>query len=194
MNDVFEPERHKKQRPGRKVVEDVKGKKETGKEVTKATTDNLTSAEYEQTPQYVQELISYVTSHETLDQLDRNISQAVTEISVLRKLLHEQLLDSGRLQAALVNFRKMIMSLIKLTETEGQTGFNVKLMYDNYHDGAVIIDSNGQEVSSCYDIDKEPAEQFIEAILNLKEPGDENEKSPSPPEDNNPKRHTHWFT
>ena len=58
---------------------------------------------------------------------------------------------------------KLLRGLVRLSDKEGCDGFRVVLDYDNTHDGARVLDADGRVLGECYD-DKEPDEQFIEAI------------------------------
>jgi chromosome segregation ATPase len=55
--------------------------------------------------------------------------------------------------------------LLNLTDNESSEGYwRVTLDYDNYHDGARVLNGDGIIIGACYDQDKETNEQFQEAI------------------------------
>ena len=55
--------------------------------------------------------------------------------------------------------------LLNLTDNESSEGYwRVTLDYGNYHDGARVLDGDGNVIGRCYDQEKEPNEQFLEAI------------------------------
>jgi hypothetical protein len=60
--------------------------------------------------------------------------------------------------------RKRLETLLNLTDHEGKNGWCITLSYDNYQDGAQIIDADGKVIADCYDIELEPNEQFRKAI------------------------------
>jgi hypothetical protein len=45
--------------------------------------------------------------------------------------------------------------------------------HDVDHEGVIILNADGREISKCYDLEKTPIEQFIIAIDALPEPVDE---------------------
>ena len=58
-----------------------------------------------------------------------------------------------------------LRKLIKLTDNESDEGnWRITLDYDNYQDGARVLNGDGVVIAECYDIDKSPDEQFIAAI------------------------------
>lgn len=60
---------------------------------------------------------------------------------------------------------RTLFSLFDLTNTESGNGtWKVTLEYDNYHDGARVLDGDGNLLAECYDLDKEPNEQFLSAV------------------------------
>lgn len=60
---------------------------------------------------------------------------------------------------------KRLKSLIELTNNEGDKGeWSVTLDYDNYHDGARVLNANGRVIAECYEVGKTPEEQFGLAI------------------------------
>lgn len=60
----------------------------------------------------------------------------------------------------------LLKELIALGDREDSQGrFRVTLDYDNYHDGARVLDGDGNVIGECYDHGEEGVErQFIEAI------------------------------
>lgn len=54
--------------------------------------------------------------------------------------------------------------LMNQTANEGNHGWCVTLDYNNYQDGARVLNADGEVIASCYDINKEPNDQFRSAI------------------------------
>lgn len=67
--------------------------------------------------------------------------------------------------AGLVADKERLEFLFNLTDRENEEGsFRATLQYDNYQDGAWVVDGDGNVIGSCHDIDKEPNDQFRVAI------------------------------
>jgi predicted RNase H-like nuclease (RuvC/YqgF family) len=55
--------------------------------------------------------------------------------------------------------------LLNLTDIESSEGaWKVSLEYDNSGDRAMVLDGDGNIIGECFDIEKSPNEQFLEAI------------------------------
>lgn len=67
------------------------------------------------------------------------------------------------------SLRKLLVGFVRLTNNEGKDGLRVTLDYDNYHDGARVIDADGKVIAECYDSMSDDGEecgdrQCIEAM------------------------------
>lgn len=65
--------------------------------------------------------------------------------------------------------RQLLTGFVRLTNNEGKAGWRVTLDYDNYHDGARVIDADGKVIAECYDSMSDDGEecgdrQCIEAM------------------------------
>lgn len=61
-----------------------------------------------------------------------------------------------------------LLKLTTQTKREDSNGrWRVILEWDNYHDGAQILDGDGNLLAECYDFDKTVDERLIAAIEKL---------------------------
>lgn len=76
--------------------------------------------------------------------------------------------------------RNLLTGFVRLTNNEGKDGWRVTLEYDNYHDGARVIDADGKVIAECYDSmsddgeecgDRQCIEAMRRAVCGIK-PGD----------------------
>jgi hypothetical protein len=65
----------------------------------------------------------------------------------------------------LVRDKERLETLLNMTDNEAEDGsFKVTLDYNNYQDGARIINGNGKIVADCYDVGLGPNDQFRKAL------------------------------
>lgn len=71
---------------------------------------------------------------------------------------------------SLDDLRKIVLGFAQFTRNEGVDGWRVTLLYDNTHDGAQVVDADGNVIAECYDelegCDEEtlPDMQCVEAM------------------------------
>lgn len=53
-----------------------------------------------------------------------------------------------------------------LTDIEGRDGFRIVLDYDNYQDGARVLNADGAILGQCYRGNLSPDQQFVAAMRN----------------------------
>lgn len=76
--------------------------------------------------------------------------------------------EIGRRITALLNGSdlSLLIGLLQLTDREDSKGhWRVIIDYDNYQDGARILDGDGNILGECYDLDKKPNEKFLAAVI-----------------------------
>lgn len=76
--------------------------------------------------------------------------------------------EIGRRITALLNGSdlSLLIGLLQLTDREDSKGnWRVIIEYDNYQDGARILDGDGNILGECYDLDKKPNEKFLAAVI-----------------------------
>lgn len=93
-----------------------------------------------------------VCSH-TAAMCPASASSLLMEVANLRQQLALTQADSRRLD-----------TLLRIGNNEGHHGWAVMLRYDNYQDGAQILDCDGKIMADCYDLDKTPEEQYRAAL------------------------------
>ncbi len=75
----------------------------------------------------------------------------------------QQLAEKDKEIAALREDKERLRFLIEATDHDGSTGWQVILRYDNYQDGALIINGSEEIIGEFYG-EGAPYEQFIKAI------------------------------
>jgi hypothetical protein len=93
----------------------------------------------------------------------------------------EMVLDSDRLSI-----------LIELGNTEGKMGWYSALKYDNYQDGAQVINSDGAIIADCYDLSLTPEQQFRVALDHLRFKRDGIPFPPLPSSSDKPSAEREW--
>jgi hypothetical protein len=76
--------------------------------------------------------------------------------------------EIGRRITALLNGSdlSLLIGLLQLTDREDSKGnWRVIIDYDNYQDGARILDGDGNILGECYDLEKKPNEKFLAAVI-----------------------------
>lgn len=60
----------------------------------------------------------------------------------------------------------LLTGLAELTGTEGKNGFQIIIRYNNCQDGGIVLDADDNVIGECFDLEMEPNQQIIQAIIN----------------------------
>jgi hypothetical protein len=160
--------------------------KETELEKTKQERDNFHQCLLNREKSLKRSGDDWVKAKEETDRVKLELAQLKEENATIKKELalaveqvsitSTELTEATEANAELVKDKERLEGLLNLTNNEGVAGWRVTLSYDNYQDGALVINANGKVISECYDIDLSMSSTIVRLNAEVKTLKAQNER------------------